>query len=453
MRKTKTLGIIAVIAVIGLMVINCDNGTMPDGDDTLPIVQSRYETVPYNSAGFGRSTAGDEPYVLVSSGKAYDESVDYYLYYMGYVKSVPVAYKTAYRYGGTTPITITYEKSWITEEAIVESMTTAREETWNVDASATAGVEIGGQAGLAPFATTSIKVSVSATIGSGYAETISTSNTYETSKTKIEGETETISATVGGHGESTGVYRYALFGTTDVYCLFAVDPSSREIQSINVSNLARAASYAWGIDYSADELFGKTGTGDLFEVPDIDFSEIARPTESLEAPPAPPPPEKIQTSFSDWTGTKQTGASQTNGGDADIGSEKGEYTDWSLEVTNVRLINERSDGTYADVSMDFVYIVSERQPNWTELTMNASHTFSLTNRKVLELRNPTTGTRTGSIYGENHSFIDLGSWGDGIIRSVRGQIDGGGGDKNNIRFSALIHLEFIERNPEYNPEA
>jgi hypothetical protein len=453
MRKTKTLGIIAVIAVIGLMVINCENGTLPGDDGALPIVRSRYETVPYNSAGFGRSAAGDEPYVLVSSGKAHDDSVDYYLYYMGYVKTVPVSYKTAYRYDGTTPITIAYEKSWITEEAIVESMTTAKDKTWSMDTSATAGVEIGGQAGLAPFATTSIKVSVSTTIGSGYAETISTSNTYETSKTKIEGETESISATVGEHGESAGRYRYALFGTTDVYCLFAVDPETRKIQSITVSNLAREASYAWGIDYSADDSFGKTGTGDLFKVPDIDFSEIESPTEKLEAPPAPPPPETIRTTFSASTGTKQTGATRTSGGDDDIGSEDGKKTNWSLEVTNIQLINKRSDGTYSDVSMNFVYTVSEGKSNWTVLRMDVSHTFSLANKKVIELVSSTKSTRTGSITGKTHSFRDLGSWNDGVIRSVTGQIDGGGGDKNNLRFNAQIHLEFIERNPAYTPEA
>jgi hypothetical protein len=90
MGKLKTLGIIAVIAVIGLMAINCDNGTI---DDSLPIVQSRYQTVPYNSADFGRSAAGGDPYVLVSSAKEHDDSAYYYLYYMGYVKSVPISYK------------------------------------------------------------------------------------------------------------------------------------------------------------------------------------------------------------------------------------------------------------------------------------------------------------------------------------------------------------------------
>jgi hypothetical protein len=170
-------------------------------------------------------------------------------------------------------------------------MTTARDETWNVDTSVTAGVEMSSEVGAAPFASVSMKVSLSTTIGSGYAETISTSNTYETSKTKIEGETESISATIGEHDESKGIYRYALFGTTDVYCLFTVDPSSREIQAIEVKNLAREPSYAWGIDYhGVGGSFGKTGTGDLFEVPDIDFSEIEAPTDMLEAPPEPPPP-------------------------------------------------------------------------------------------------------------------------------------------------------------------
>jgi hypothetical protein len=438
-------------AVLGLVLAftACDNPAGP-GDDDLPISQLRYETVPYNSAGFGKSAAGDEPYVFVSSGKAHDESVDYYLYYMGYIKSVPVAYKTAYEYNGTTPITITYEKSWITEEAIMESMTTAKEKTWNMDTDITAGVEINAGAGVAPFASVSVTASLSTTISSGYAETISTSNTYETSKTKIEGETESISTTIGEHGESAGRYRYALFGTTDVYCLFTVDPESRETLSIDVKNTARVASYVWGIDYDESGGFGKTGTGGLFEVPDIDFSEIESPTNLLEAPPEPPPPETIQTSFSAWTGIKQTGATRSDGSDDDIGSDSGKDTGWSLEVNTIRLINQRSDGTYSDVSMNFVYTVKEKKSNWTELRMGVSHTFSLADRKVIELAGPTTSTREGSVRGENHSLMNLGAWNDGVIRSVFGQIDGKGSDKNHLRFDALICLEFIEKNPAYN---
>jgi hypothetical protein len=44
--------------------------------------------------------------VLVHSGKdkATGETVHQYLYYLGYVKNTPIAYKTAINYNGQTPI-------------------------------------------------------------------------------------------------------------------------------------------------------------------------------------------------------------------------------------------------------------------------------------------------------------------------------------------------------------
>lgn len=408
----------------------------------------RYETVPYGSSAFGKSIvkADNEPYVLVASAKEHDNSVHYYLYYMGYVKSVPIAYKDAFRYDGTTPITIGYEKSWMTEESIMQSMTTAKEETWKVNASTTVGAEVTASAG-AIFASVEVKASISATIGGEYGETVSTSNTYETSSTKINGETVSVSATIGENGQSAGRYRYALFGTTDVYCLFTVNPTTREIISVDITNRARETSYAWGIDFEPDAAggFGKTGAGDLFNVPNIDFTQIAAPTLLLNEPPEPPEPDTKKTSLQQWTGIKQTKATKVKG-DGDINSQNNRTTNWSLEIKNIRLINQRNDGTYENVAMDFIYIVSEGQSDWTELKMEVSHTFSISSRKVIELQGATTYKREGSLTGKNNSLVRLGSWSDGVIRIVDGQLDGSGNDENNIKFDANIYLEFIERN-------
>ena len=283
-----------VIVVIGALLLaalfaGCDTPTDSKDSGYKPLV--RYETIPYNSSNFGR--AGTDSYFLVSSTREFNNSKHYYLYYLGYVKGVPISYKTSYRYDGTTPITIMWEKSALTEQSIMESMTKAKEETWDVNASATLGVELGAKGGLAPFAEASVKTSVSATVGGGYGETISTSNTYETVTTSAYTDTESVTTTVGEHGEPAGRYRYSLFGVTDVFCLFTVNPSNGKIISAEVINTARENTFAWGIDYDPDDigLYNKTGGGSKFLIPDVDFTQMTpKDTLSQPAPDAVPCP-------------------------------------------------------------------------------------------------------------------------------------------------------------------
>jgi hypothetical protein len=275
----------ALALVFGMVLDGCDNGSGSGEPETQPVEILRYETVPVSSRG-----SGQESSVLANLARSADSTTYYYLYYLGYVTNVPVAYKTAYYYNGTTPITITFEKNWVTEDTITQSTTKTKEETttWNWGGTVTVGVE--AEAG-AIFAKAKVTGSVSASASYELAQALSTSNTLETARMKAEGESESISATIGDHGEAPGTYRYALFGTTDVYCLFEVDPATRAIRGIQYETCARESSYAWGIDFdpAAIPKFGKTGGGDLLEIPDIDFTTVAAPTDTLEGPPAPPP--------------------------------------------------------------------------------------------------------------------------------------------------------------------
>jgi hypothetical protein len=150
------------------------------------------------------------------------------------------------------------------------------------------------------FAKAKVTGSISASASYELAQSLSTSNTLETARTKAEGESESISATIGDHGEAPGTYRYALFGTTDVYCLFEVDPATRTIRDIQYETCARESSYAWGIDFDPAAIpeFGKTGGGDLLEIPDIDFTTVAVPTDIMEGPPTPPELKTVYTATS-----------------------------------------------------------------------------------------------------------------------------------------------------------
>jgi hypothetical protein len=173
-------------------------------------------------------------------------------------------------------------------------MKTAAEETWKVSGSVTVSAEASAEAGVKPFASAEVKAGVSATVGSEYANTVSVSNTYETSKTKVEGETQGLSVVLD-KTDPKGTYRYVLFGDFDVYCLFKVNPTTRAVVGQpEVTQCVRVDSYTWGIDYeplSSNGFFGKTASGDLFDIPAIDFSVVPRPTKSVtpETPIVTPP--------------------------------------------------------------------------------------------------------------------------------------------------------------------
>jgi hypothetical protein len=452
------LGLAALIMAASVSLAGCEN---PAGDgDGSPIDTGRYATVPVRSipripsaaqsAKSSRAVGDSDSYVLASSGIGKDDEdndVYYYLYYLGYVKNVPIAYKTSYQYDGRTPITITFEKSWVNEETITKSTTQTKEQTTSLNTSTTVEAGVEAKAG-AIFTEMKAWASVAATFGTQFSNSISTSNTLETAQTKANGETEGISATIGEHGEEPGTYRYALFGLTDVYCLFAVDPETHRIISIDYTTCARESTYAWGIDFdpSAIAVFGKTGGGALLEIPDIEFANIEAPTDILEGPPEPPPPETVNDQVTLDIGQIIGGATRTGGGDDDINSKNGRKTNWEFEITGMALKNQREDGTYDSLEIQFVYTVMEGQSNWTELRITKAHLVDFGSYKALALREPLTERRTGTISDEQHGWVYQGSWSNGLLNNLYLKIDDSGDDKNNIGFRPTITVRFVKKN-------
>jgi len=268
-------GSLVIILMFGITMFGCDNGTTIDKPDKNP--NERYQIVQYNSEN-------DENFALVSSSKTYDDSERYYVFYLGYVKNVPISYKTTYRYNGLTPIKFTWEKGTVVEESIIQSMEIAQEETWEISSSIIAGMEVESKTDFGIVETT-VTGKLEAALGSSYSKSMTTTSTYETVVTKGFSETESISVTIGEKGEPAGRYRYALAGITDAFCVFVVNPVDNSILTANLVTTVRHDSLAWGIDYSPDELnFGKTGTGDKFEIPEINFSALSIPTDICASP-------------------------------------------------------------------------------------------------------------------------------------------------------------------------
>ena len=269
-KFTLVMSILLIIALFG-----CDTND-PEMDSTL-----RYQTVPYKGNGPTRAVGNNG--ALIYSAHDTENDLYYYVYLLGHINRVPVAYRQAVIWDGTTPMTIGYSSTDTNAYTITEGVEKATEYSFTSDQSHSfkLGVEFGIKgAGL------SSKISTEYSGSFGWSEMNSRSlrNTYETAISKGNETTDSISVTIGEHGQPVGKYRYSLFCTTDIYYVVVVTDTDKELIEAYTAVCARPASYAWGIDYEPDlaGYFGKTAPGDLFQIPDLVFSQLPDPTDEFE---------------------------------------------------------------------------------------------------------------------------------------------------------------------------
>jgi hypothetical protein len=276
----------------------------------------------------------------------------------------------------------------------------------------------------------------------------STSNTLETAKAKAEELKDGFSVTIGDHGEAEGSYRYTLFSITDAYVLYEVPKGSADAEKATFTTCARANTYTWAMDFEPGRtpVFGKTGPGDLFEIPAIDFTQVDAPTDELEdeLEPTPPPSEFKNTEL--WVlASLRTRAEKTNGVNGDIASKKNQTTSWELELTSMDLQNQRTDGTWGRLALNFTLIVKEGSIDYTVLKMTATQTVDLTSYKVIKMISTAPQKLNGSVTGECRWVYGI-ITGNDVITSLNLQLDGSGSDYNNLAIEAGINLWFEELN-------
>lgn len=278
----KRAAVIALLLIITLAA--CDNpasGSNP-ADGNTPKATERYETVPYDGKSADRAASAVNTLdKLVYS--AYDDEHYYYLFLLGHVNRVPLAYRPAIQYDGRTPITIGYSSSNVTEETISHSVEEAFENSVTESTSYSWGVEVGASFGTdAAF----FKMSVTASAGGeyGWDETNSRSqaDTYETARTVANEITDSFEITIGENDESAGLYRYSLFATTDVYYVLITDKTAQRNKFKGYSVMCARPQTYWGVDYEPNlgGSFGKTAPGDLLSLELVSYSTLPEPTEN-----------------------------------------------------------------------------------------------------------------------------------------------------------------------------
>jgi len=273
MKNVIKLGIIVFVVIIGLLFTGCPEEA--DNNNSLLQSEARYSTVPYKAQG----EFGNLKYF------AYDDDSNYYMFLLGHVNRVPITYRTAIFYDGITPQDIYFEITDQLEISVMEAITTAESNTiansshfeWSVEAKA--GFEWG------PFGA-SVEAKTGGSSGWEESNTRSVSNTIETTISKLSGETERFGTTIGNNNEPAGKYRYAYFGTIDVYYILITDRNKTQVKEASTVMCARPSSYAWGIDYEPDlgGSFGKTDNRNLLRIPEFPLSSLPNPTIPIDNP-------------------------------------------------------------------------------------------------------------------------------------------------------------------------
>jgi len=218
----------------------------------------------------------------------HDDTYNGHVSRLGYILHVPITSTEPQYYDGVTPFTLTYEVSEATEHSIMNSSTTTVENSVsrNTNTTFTVGFEVGYDDGFVAKLNESLGISFDI----GTSETISTSNTYETTFNKVKELTIGRSITIGGNGEPAGDYRLAMECIVDAYYVVLTDRANSKVEKAYFTLCARPASYHWVKDYDPDMLsgFGSNGGGNKLQEPIIDLATLPKPTEFAVISPAKP---------------------------------------------------------------------------------------------------------------------------------------------------------------------
>ena len=436
---SKSWIIAALAVVIGLSLISCDTGStharMPTPEPTL-LQTERLEVVTFGSDAFdapGRSvarfTANNDNFELVESGRSHDEGTWYFLYYMGFINSAPIAFREAVHFTGVTPVTVSFTQTEQTSEMVSHALSQSFSETVSRTGTVGASVSVSASGGFAPFASVEVSASASVSMAISRGQTWSSSDTFTVANTRIRGLSQTLSATIGNNNEPAGNYRWSLMGTTDVFLMVRVDSNTHQVIDAEVIHAVREATLAWRLEFSPDIGFSRTGGGGDFMIgtEDFVFTAADRPERRFDSSPCPgecgcdgegacgrpmctcvsEPIAHLNFTTGRFVGDAAGGGTGTrvSGGDNNIGSENNRATDWNFRVTGMELVQPRGDGTYGAVQVTVEYNVHEVWSNFTHLRITRTHTFDFGTRRVESLVQGTTeGAQSGRIMHQNHGW-------------------------------------------------
>ena len=256
--------------------------SVPQIDTSLTLSTKRYDII-------AAPQPNDLPIIIHSIT---DGVYNYYLLDIGYVKNVPISSGDTVKYTGQIPLTVSFTKSTTTtktiETAVSKTFSESIQESHMNELGGKFGVETSGIAKLwgAKF---SVEVNYSRTWGTVTDNTNSITSTYTTAESIANSLENSISFTVGEHGEAVGFYRLSLFSICDIYFLLKTNIDNSQLVECTAIMCARSNNY-FAIDYDVESGgdFKKTSTSKEIVFTENYYKKLPPPSNDKIAKPQGP---------------------------------------------------------------------------------------------------------------------------------------------------------------------
>ncbi len=275
MKKIATAFSALVLAMASATLTGCglfgDNG----GDGKKEETTAARFSQPLNAKPVAASENGGELVVLDSLT---DGENNYYLIDTGYIKDMYISTLAMVDYTG---LPISFSKTTTTSSSYLSSITKSVSESITVSNSQSYKVGIGVAWESKEFKVGKFSVNGNfewnGTWTNSTGTSKSTTDTVE-SASKFE-ESQTISYSFGNDTASIGRYRYATYGTCDIYFIVKTSLDNSELLAFDTSACARESEYFLRSEYSATGEFDNTPLGEI-NIRDDFYKRLPIPTES-----------------------------------------------------------------------------------------------------------------------------------------------------------------------------
>lgn len=226
----------------GNVITKIEKGTTGDLVLTAEYRDMRYVTVPI-------SQIKNPAYDHVVAFAQYDEKNNLYtyVYYLGYVKNVPLTQSSGVSHNGAVNIIRASEVTTATKNSVERGMTESQSFTISTEISSTITAKAEAEI---PFAKASVEASISASLGT--STTVSQENSINTAIEKSKQISETNSFEIKPESPQ-GYYRVVYMGTLDMFVSVVYDPVSDKIDVEKYSIIRDDTQFA--MDYSESATF------------------------------------------------------------------------------------------------------------------------------------------------------------------------------------------------------
>nr|AGS51785.1 hypothetical protein [uncultured bacterium contig00053] len=296
--KKKTIIMMAILAfVLSISFISCglldlvSEITDPESSETDPA--DSMTLAPALRAVTTASSNNANPIVMSSYT---DGTYNYYLIDVGFIQNMYVSAIGFLHYNGMTPMSLS--QSTISETTITNAMTETISDsiTFSNTQSGKVGIQFAYEKSILFIRKFSVKLN--GEWAGSWTNTTTSTRSRETSVSTAEsyGRSESISFTVGEHGEPEGFYRYALYAVCDVYFVISTSLDNQELISWDTLACIRDNSYFPHMDYSTNGIFDNSPLGNEITFVEDFYKTLPRPSIGEQPPQLPPP----WTGMTDW---------------------------------------------------------------------------------------------------------------------------------------------------------